>query len=236
MKASQLFQRVLVAFIIITVLAISAGNTNIGQAQSSTETPLPDAGTGQSNVIYPTIPPEPTIGFAGDKFTRVVIPDLVVNGIGRTWLSFININDKPTVITPGTPTAANQLETVYLVSQGGTPIKVLDLPSTTGQHVYWSPNGAYLAYFVPVGSGAGLYLLDLRVGVSLRLFELADLNPRGIASEPVWSPDSEQLTIALPTEFDVDIFSINVSSDSSTNFRNLTQSKSFEFWPVWSPD
>jgi len=94
-------------------------------------------------------------------------------------------------------------------------------------------DGGYLAYFLPTGSGAGLYVLDLRIGVSLRLFELDNLNPRGIPGEPVWSPDSKQITIALPTDYSVNIYGIKADG---TGFSNLTNSKAFDFWPTWSPD
>src|SRR5258707_13636778 len=136
-------------------------------------------------VIYPTILPQPTVGFAGDKFGRVTLDRVIVDNIGKTtWLAFVNLNDKVATIVPGTPAPANQLETVYLASPvGGLPVKVLDLPATTGSQLYWSPNGAYLAYFLPTGSGAGLYILDLELGGSLRLFQLDNLNPRGIASD-----------------------------------------------------
>jgi Tol biopolymer transport system component len=178
--------------------------------------------------------PQPTIGFAGDKFTKVTISSYVKNNIGNTMLSFVNINDKPTTRTPGTPTAANQLETVYVVApNGGTPGKVIDLPATTGQEVYWSPNGAYLAYLIPTGSNAGFYMLDLELDLSIRLFNMDNLNPRGIASSPVWSPDSTQITLALPTAYDVDIYS---SNPDGSNFRNMTQHAAFDFWPAWSPD
>jgi Tol biopolymer transport system component len=178
--------------------------------------------------------PQPTIGFAGDKFTQVSISSYVLNSIGRPMLSFLNTNDKPATRTPGTPTAANQLETIYIVSpNGGTPTRVIDLPATTGQQVYWSPNGAYLAYLIPTGSSAGFYMLDLKLGLSIRLFDLDNLNPRGIASSPVWSPDSTQITLALSTAYDVDVYSINADG---SNFRNMTQHAAFDFWPTWSPD
>ncbi len=183
---------------------------------------------------YPTIDPLPTVGFAGDRFNHVPLDKQVVDGVGKVWLSYININDKVSTVIPGTPAAASGMETIFLVAPtGGQPIKIMDLPATTGQRLYWSPNGAYLAYFL-AGSGAtGLYVLDIKLGLSLRLFDLEDLNPRGILSEPVWSPDSSQLTIALATPFDVDIYSVNVDG---TQFRNLTQSGGFDFWPAWSPD
>src|SRR5438046_2688773 len=71
-------------------------NTPLPQA-SATVTIAPSAtiDTSQPTVIYPTIEPEPTTGFAGDKFTRFSIDKSITDGIGRLWVSFVNINDKP---------------------------------------------------------------------------------------------------------------------------------------------
>src|SRR5258708_19840642 len=188
----------------------------------------------QAGTIFPPVAPLPTVSFAGDKFTRVALDKGVTDGVGRTWLSFVNINDKPATLTPGTPTPANQIETVYLAAPaGGLATRVIDLPATVNRHLYWSPDGGYLAYFLPTGSGAGLYVLDLRIGVSLRLFELDNLNPRGIQGEPVWSSDSKRITIALPTEYFVNIYGRN---GEGTGFSNLRKSNGFDFWPTWSPD
>ncbi len=199
-----------------------------------TPTTVPSFTPTASTTPYPTVPPEPTVAFSGDQLSKIVIDKQVVDGTGRLWLSYININDKPSTVVPGTPAPASQIETIYWASPyGGPAMKVLDLPATTDRRLYWSPDGAYLAYFLSSGSSSGLYILDLKVGVSMRLFSLSDLNPRGILSDPVWSPDSTQLTVALTTAYDVDIFSVR---PDGTNFRNLTQSGGYDFWPIWSPD
>jgi Tol biopolymer transport system component len=49
----------------------------------------------------------------------------------------------------------------------------------------------------------------------------------------VWSPDSSQLAIALPTAYDVDIFT--VSADGSI-LQNVTAHGAYDLWPAWSPD
>jgi Tol biopolymer transport system component len=201
---------------------------------TATTSPTPSLTPTETTTPYPAVEPLPTVGFASDQYTRVAIDKQVVDGVGRIWLSYVNINDKPATVVPGTPAPASGLQTVYLASPtGGPPLKVFDLPATTDRRLYWSPNGAYLAYFLASGSANGLYLLDLKLGISKRLFELTDLNPRGILSEPVWSPDSTELTIAMANAYDVDIYSLHVVE---ANFRNLTESGSFDFWPAWSPD
>src|SRR5258708_23301707 len=215
--------------------ALPLRNTAI-PAPSATLPPtrMPTVDPALPTVAYPTIEPQPTIALADDKFSRVTLDRSVIDGIGRTWLSFVNINDKSATLTPGTPSPANQLETVYLASPGGgAPIKVIDLPATTGRQLYWSPNGARLAYFIATCTSAVLYILDASIGISLRIFNLDNLNPRGILSEPVWSPDSSHVTIALATAYDVDIYSVNADG---SDFRNLTQNGAFDFWPAWSPD
>ncbi len=177
----------------------------------------------------------PPASLAGDKFTRVSVDKQVVEGIGQVWLSFININDNPTTATPGAQVGGNATQSIYLASPDGARrlLKVLDLSAKTDRRVYWSPNGAYLAYFLEEGADSGLYVLDLKVGVSVRMFAAPNLNPRGIAGDPIWAPDGARLTITLATPYDLDVFS--VGADGS-GFRNLTQSGGFDFWPAWSPD
>ncbi|HVO43530.1 MAG TPA: hypothetical protein VMT34_12945 [Aggregatilineales bacterium] len=187
-----------------------------------------------TNTLFPTIAPEPTIRPAGDNNTIVTLDKDVKNTIGKVALSFINTSDKSTQVTPGTPAAASELETVYLVDPiTGMRLRVVDLPSTTGARVYWSPDGAYLAYFVESGFAAGLYVLNLNTGVATRVLALTSLNPRGIPSEPIWSPDSKRLAITLPTPYDLDIYTV---APDGTNLRDVTSSGSYDFFPVWSPD
>jgi Tol biopolymer transport system component len=249
MKLSRLTPHLIIALGLLITSAMSiavAAKTNAPLALRNTPIPQPSVSPtptivpsatidlSQPTVIYPTIEPEPTTGFAGDKFTRFTIDKTLADSVGRAWVSFVNINDKASTVVPGTPAPANQLETVYLASPGGgAPYKVIDLPTTVDKQLYWSPNGQYLAYFIPNGSSAGLYVLDLKLGLSVRMFAIDNLNPRGIDSEPVWSTDSSRLTIALTTEYDVDIYSIGAEGN---DFRNLTHNGAYDFWPVWSPD
>jgi Tol biopolymer transport system component len=196
---------------------------------TASDTPTP------SNTPYPTVPPLPTVGLASDRFTRYESLDqAVIDGIGNLWLSYVNSGQPVQTGTPGTPVAASERQTIYLASADGrAQYRVIDLPVTTGQRVYWSPNGAYMAYFLDDGVNTGLYVLDLANRLSIRLFAVENLNPRGILSLPVWSPDSSQITIALNTAYGVNIFSVG---PDGSNFRNLTQSGGFDFWPIWSPD
>ncbi len=176
------------------------------------------------------------MSFVGDHLTRIDIPKSVQDAVGKQiWLSFVNVSDANPPGTPGTPVTASSKETLYLVSpDGGTRMKVIDLPASVDRRVYWSPNGAYLAYFLPDGDAPGLYLIDVHNRTSERVYDLTDLTPRGFLAEPVWSADSSQLTADLTTAYAVNVFSLNVDG---TNFRQLPPaSGSFDLWPAWSPD
>src|SRR5262245_34337157 len=79
----------------------SLRNTPVPEPTASpTLTPSPTVDQSQPTVIYPTIEPEPTTGFSGDQFTRFPIDPQVVNSIGRLWVSFVNVNDKPATVVP----------------------------------------------------------------------------------------------------------------------------------------
>jgi len=93
-------------------------------------------------------------------------------------------------------------------------------------------------------------LLDLKSQLSQRVFAVsntttsadtsavatpvASLSARGFVANPVWSPDSKQLTTMLTTPYAVGIF--NLSADG-TSFRQMPSgSDSYDLWPSWSPD
>ncbi len=190
----------------------------------------------------PSATPYPVIGFANDQWTSVDVPTEIRDGLDRPYYAIVSANERTGGISsPDTPVPDAEKETLYLVEPAtGELIEIVDLPVSTGNRIYWSPDGNKLAYFLePIllddGSRAGgLYLLNLSVGISLRLFNIPSLNPRGIPDhQPVWSPDSTQLAVALPTAYDVDIFLI--SADGST-FQNATAHGAYDLWPAWSPD
>jgi Tol biopolymer transport system component len=61
-----------------------------------------------------------------------------------------------------------------------------------------------------------------------------------VLSEPTWSPDGTQFTLALTTPYDVDIFSVGLdifgSGSGEGIFTNISQSGGYDFFPRWSPD
>lgn len=182
----------------------------------------------------PTPSPYPTPAFVGDKLEQVDIPKAVSDGVGRMWVSYIAVNDTRPTGTPGTLQPQNNSESIYISSaDAGTRYKVIDLPASTDRRVYWSPNGAYMAYLVVEGDSQGLYVLDVRGAATQRLFSMRDFTPHGFPIQPVWSNDSKRIILMLPTAYDFDLFSIK---PDGTDLQNLTDSGSYELWPAISPD
>jgi Tol biopolymer transport system component len=179
--------------------------------------------------------------FTNDQWTSFSVDPALAGGIDSAWFAFINANERASTENMLTPVPSSDTETVYLVNPStGDRVRIMDLPYSTGDRVYWSPDGMKMLYFLEPSissSGVqvgGLYLLNMRLGISLRVLDISTLSPRGIPEHrPVWSPDSTQFAIALPTDYDVDIF---VISEDGSSFRNVTSSGAFDLWPAWSPD
>lgn len=207
-----------------------------------TISPTPSITTTPTVTFTPSATPGPVIALASDQWTTVTIPETVRVGLGHSYFAFVSANERTGGISnPDTPMPSSESETVYLVDpSSGERIELFDLPASTQNRIYWSPDGTKLVYFLepmllPDNTRAGgLYLLNLSLGFSLRLFNISALFPRGIPDHrPVWSPDSSQLAIALPTAYDVDIFT--VAADGSS-FKNVTMNGAYDLWPTWSPD
>ena len=184
----------------------------------------------------PTWTPADTASYVGDHLTRVTLIPEVIKAVSKLWLSFINVSDANPPGTPGTPVKSSNKETVYLVAPDGSyKLKVIDLPASTDRRVYWSPNGAYMAYFIPDGEAPGLYLLDITNQTNQRLFDMRDLTPRGFLVEPVWSPDSTRLTVNITSAYGMAIFSLLVDG---SGFSQLAGSggQPYDLWPSWSSD
>ncbi len=202
----------------------------------------PSATSLPTATFTPTATPYPAAGLAYDQWTPVDIPEELRSGLDRPYFAMVSLNERTGgTSNPNTPVPATEVETLFLVNpSSGQLIEVLDLPVTTDDRIYWALDGSKLVYFVEPtlladGTRAGgLYLLDLTLGISLRLVNIPSLAPRGIPNhQPVWSPDGTRLALALPTAYDVDIFTI--SADGSS-FENVTQHGAYDLWPAWSPD
>ncbi len=152
-------------------------------------------------------------------------------------LAFINQNDRDGVGDRRTPQPATGLQTLYYVppTNSAGRIAILQTQSSTGDQIYISRNGRSIAYFIEdsAGVGTGLYVLDLQSRISARILPILSLVQRGMFSEPNWSADGSTLAIALATGYDMDIFTIG---RDGSNLKNVTNSGSYDFAPVWSPD
>lgn len=219
---------------------------------TATETPLPTA-----------TPFAPSL-YRNDQWASVEVPPALRNGLDSSWYAFLSVNERTDVTNLLTPVAPPDEETLYLINPATSEQhEILDLPVTTDTRIYWAPDGQKVLFFREPAMAAdgtrlgGLYLLNLRLAILLRVFEMPGLTPpaltaletgpaaggpadllplaAGGAGEhvPVWAPDSAQFAITLQDSYDTDIYL--VSSDGSS-FRNLTSDGAFDFWPAWSPD
>lgn len=226
--------------------------TEITEQPSATPTITLQPSATPSPTVTATLTPSPTltplpsstpfaaVGLAYDQFGALDVNSQLGNGLTRPYLSFIYVNDQADRLPEGTPQPDVVMEIVYLVPPGGgARIPVVELPATTENDIFWSPTGDYMAYLLRPSPGedpeiGGLYMLNVRTGTTVRLFDLATLQPRGIPGHrPVWSPDGTQFAITLPTAYETDVF---VFSPDGASFNNVTSSPAYDFWPAWSPN
>ncbi|MEO0562486.1 MAG: hypothetical protein AAF125_10245 [Chloroflexota bacterium] len=191
-----------------------------------------------SNTPPPSSTPGQTTAFTLDNWTLIDLPEVLLGGLSVPYVVFTNLNDRTsTGTTARTPQPGTGVQTVYYSpSQNRAQrIPLLELPETTGDRIYPSPAGNGIAYFIENGTGIapGLYVLDFTTGVSARVLPLDSLVQRGILSEPIWSPDGSQLALTLTSAYATDIFL--VGRDGSLPI-NITNSGSYDFFPVFSPD
>lgn len=202
-----------------------------------TATLTPSVTPTPSDTPLPTATPWPTIAFAGDHWTMSEVPPPLGERLTEPWVSFVNINDRDGVGDPRTPSPGTNRQTLYLVNpRSGQRVAVLDMPASTDDHVYWSPTGERVAYFIwddETGEATGLYVFDLTIGVSSRVVRMDSLTQRGFFNPPVWSPDGTRLALAATTDYDIDIFLMNADG---TDMQNLTNHGAYDWWPGWSPD
>lgn len=219
---------------------------------TATETPLPT-----------TTPFAPSL-YRNDQWATVELPPALRSGLDTSWYAFLSVNERADVTNLLTPVAPPDEETLYLINPATREQhEILDLPIATDTRIYWAPDGQKVLFFREPTMAAdgtrlgGLYLLNLRLAILLRVFEMPGLTPPALTAlepgsaaggpadllplavggagehVPVWAPDSAQFAITLQDNYDTDIYL--VSSDGSS-FRNLTNDGAFDFWPAWSPD
>lgn len=202
-------------------------------SSTPTDVPIPTVMPTNTPTPQPTSTALPTIRFADDNTTFTNIPTDIQSGLDRAWLSFTVTQDDPSDDTDAVR------QTVYLARpNSGQLLRVIDLPPSTENRVFWSPTGLHLVYFLEGDDdnpdNDGLYLLNIQSGRSTRLYQSDTLQPRGIGGhEPVWSPDGTRLAFVLPTAYATDIYLVNADG---TGFTNLTETSAYDFWPAWSTD
>lgn len=183
----------------------------------------------------PSNTPGPAFTFTYDNFELIDTPDGLIEALSQPLVAFININDR-TNLNALTPQPGTGIETLYYVSPtGGTRIAALETSDATANLVYPSPRGNSLAYFRAGVSSAvtGLYVVDFVNGISGRIVGLPSLAQGGFFNPPTWSPEGNRLALAIPTGYDIDIFTVSVDG---SNPRNVSQSGAYDVWPAWSPD
>lgn len=204
-------------------------------SDTPTQTPTP------TETPQPTATPQRSAQFVSDQFAQVDVPAEVEDGLDSSWYAILVVNERTDTTNLLTPIPPSGLETVYLVNpSSGLQVPIMEIPASTEDRVYWSPDGRKMVYFLePAMTGevrrGGVYLLNLELGYTLRLFDVTSLNPHGVPDhKPVWSPDGTQIALALPTPYDVDIFVISASGSDPVNI--TAHDGSYNLWPAWSPD
>lgn len=232
-----------------------------------TTTPTPTITVTPSITPTPTDPPPPTPTpfapsiYRNDQWSSVELSAALRDGLESSWYAFLSVNERTDMTNPQTPIAPSDEETLYLIDPAtGEQHEILTLPASTDTRIYWAPDGQKVLFFQEPGLApdgtrtGGLYLLNLRLAILLRVYELPGLTPPALASfdsaalpdnpggilqatggehVPVWSPDGSQFAITLQDQYDTDIYL--VSSDGSS-FRNVTDNGAMDMWAAWSPD
>lgn len=234
-----------------TLPALEIATETLPPTTAPTATPVPPTATPTSEPLSPTptampaLPtstPYPATMYLNDQWQQIDVPPILEDGLDTNWLAFANYNDRTRTTPPNqTPEPPSVNQSLYLIRPDTRQrVKVADIPVSAGDRVFWSPTGLHVLYFAerdvdeagnPIG---GLYMLDFKVGLKYRLFDMDNLNPRSIPGHvPVWSADGSKVAFVLPTEYATDIF---IMDADGTNFRNVTQHGSYDLWASFSPD
>lgn len=224
-------------------------------------TPTPTITLTPSVTPTPTDTPQPTPTpfaasvYRNDQWSSVEVPASLRDGLETSWYAFLSVNERTDVTNLQTPVAPSDEETLYLIDPAtGEQHEIITLPASTDTRIYWAPDGQKVLFFQEPGIApdgtrtGGLYLLNLRLAILLRVFEMPGLTPPALTAldsalplpaspgsehVPVWAPDSSQFAITLQDQYDTDIYV--VSSDGSS-FENITSDGAIDMWPAWSPD
>ncbi len=177
-------------------------------------------------------------GFVFDNWQVFTLPADIKDGIDSPLIAFINANNQQRIANIATAQPFTGVQTVYLVSptRSQSRIPVLEVNSSAGLDVYMAKAGNALAFVKTDGApqSNGLYILDLASGFSARVLPGANpLVQRGFYMPPAWSPDGQQLALALATGYDIDIY---LYAKDGLGRVNITEHGAYDLWPSWSPD
>ena len=205
---------------------------------SPTATYTPTLTFTPSPTLTPSITPLPQSNYVFDNWDVSDIPAAIKDGISNQMIAFVSSNRQETIANLATAQPFTGVQTVYFASplSARSRIPVLELESTSSFEVFVALPGNALAFVKTDGDVRtdGLYILDLATGFSARVLAGAiPLVQRGRYMPPSWSPDGEQLALAVATGYDIDIFLYATDGSGRTN---ITNHGAYDFWPSWSPD
>jgi Tol biopolymer transport system component len=196
-----------------------------------TETVIP------SNTLVPTMTPMPAARLIFDNWEVVEIPQTVRDGLDNPHVVYINNNNAQTITNLSTAQPTTNIQVLYFAPQTNPAnrIPIIELPASTGDHIYLAPHGNSIAYFLdnPEPSVGGIYALDTTIGLSGRILPIKSLVQHGIFSEPHWSNDGKFLAVTIDNGHELDIYYFDVSNST---WHELVVSGAFDFWPSWSPN
>lgn len=217
-----------------TATATATNTPTVTATSTVTNTPTVTPTSTQSPT--PSVTPAAVVSFSADRLDVVSLPENVRDGIANPLIVFTNSNDRVTVTNLATAQPENTTETLYFTPVGSrNRIEIATFDASLEGNVYIAPNGTALAYFIPRGIDAGLYVMNIRANTafSTRIWATTNLTQRGIVSIPTWTSDGENLAVTLQTDYALDIF---LYSRDGGGRRNLTDSPSYDFYPTFSSD
>ena len=222
----------------VTATTAPSATASVTSTPSATPTITPTATSSHTPTITltPSVTAMPAPRFVYDNWQVVELAPGLRDGLDSPMVVILNQNDRRDDYDVRTPRPATNSQTLYYAAPfiGGVRLPVLQTSAAAVSRITVAPPGNGVAWFVsePTAS-AGLYLLDLEVGISGRVLALDSRQQRNLLGEPQWAPDGSQLVLAVTTAWASDIYSVARSSGA---FINLTNSHSRDFWPSLSPD
>jgi len=179
----------------------------------------------------------PVTSFLYDNWEIIDAPDNILTLLQSPLVAFTNTNNRSTAGAASTPQVGNDIQTLYYTSSSGERTPILNMDASTGRDIFIAPTGDALAYmrYDNNPNVAGLYAVTMSLSSPLsgRVLPITSLIQRGIPMQPSWSPDGTRMAVALASGYDIDIFTVGRDGSSPIN---LTDTGSYDFYPVWSPD